>query len=86
MLASRGVSASNINLLRKWGLYNPYGPIIEMRFVFLNQNLFGYPEPRKPSRLSTSIVTDARPDSEDVRLFKERVRKDIDDGYPLLHL
>ena len=30
-------------------------------------------------------VTDARPDSEDIRLFKERVRKDIDDGYPLYY-
>ena len=51
-----------------------------------NQHLFGYPEPQAGQagyRIAT--VTDASPNSEDMRLFKERVRKNIDDGYPLYY-
>ena len=86
MLASRGVSVSQHQLAREMGTYNPYGTHNRDAIRVLNQNLFGYPEPsgnQAGYRLAT--VTDARPDSEDVRLFKERVRKDIDDGYPLYY-
>ena len=68
------------------GTYNPYGTHNRDAIRVLNQNLFGYPEPsgnQAGYRLAT--VTDARPDSEDLRIFKERVRKDIDDGYPLYY-
>jgi len=86
MLASRGVSVSQHQLAKEMGTYNPYGTHNRDAIRVLNQNLFGYPEPsgnQAGYRLAT--VTDARPGSEDVRLFKERVRKDIDDGYPLYY-
>ena len=86
MLASRGVSVSQHQLAKEMGTYNPYGTHNRDAIRVLNQNLFGYPEPsgnQAGYRLVT--VTDARPDSEDIRLFKERVRKDIDDGYPLYY-
>lgn len=86
MLASRGVSVSQHQLAKEMGTYNPYGTHNRDAIRILNQNLFGYPEPsgnQAGYRLAT--VTDARPDSEDIRLFKERVRKDIDDGYPLYY-
>ena len=86
MLASRGVSVSQHQLAKEMGTYNPYGTHNRDAIRVLNQNLFGYPEPsgnQAGYRLAT--VTDARPDSEDIRLFKERVRKDIDDGYPLYY-
>ena len=80
MLASRGVSVSQYQLAKEMGTHN------RDAIRVLNQNLFGYPEPsgnQAGYRLVT--VTDARPGSEDIRLFKERVRKDIDDGYPLYY-
>ena len=86
MLASRGVSVSQHQLAKEMGTYNPYGTHNRDAIRVLNQNLFGYPEPsgnQAGYRLVT--VTDARPDSEDIRLFKERLRKDIDDGYPLYY-
>ena len=86
MLASRGVSVSQHQLAKEMGTYNPYGTHNRDAIRVLNQNLFGYPEPsgnQAGYRLVT--VTDARPDSEDIRLLKERVRKDIDDGYPLYY-
>lgn len=86
MLASRGVSISQHQLAKEMGTYNPYGTHNRDAIRVLNQNLFGYPEPsgnQAGYRLAT--VTDARPDSEDIRIFKERVRKDIDDGYPLYY-
>ena len=86
MLASRGVSVSQYQLAKEMGTYNPYGTHNRDAIRVLNQNLFGYPEPsgnQAGYRLAT--VTDARPDSEDIRIFKERVRKDIDDGYPLYY-
>ena len=86
MLASRGVSVSQHQLAKEMGTYNPYGTHNRDAIRVLNQNLFGYPEPsgnQAGYRLAT--VTDARPDSEDIRIFKERVRKDIDDGYPLYY-
>ena len=86
MLASRGVSVSQHQLAKEMGTYNPYGTHNRDAIRALNQNLFGYPEPsgnQAGYRLAT--VTDARPDSEDIRIFKERVRKDIDDGYPLYY-
>ena len=86
MLASRGVSVSQHQLAKEMGTYNPYGTHNRDAIRVLNQNLFGYPEPsgnQAGYRLAT--VTDARPDSDDIRLFKERVRKDIDDGYPLYY-
>ena len=86
MLASRGISVSQHQLAKEMGTYNPYGTHNRDAIRVLNQHLFGYPEPSENQagyRLAT--VTDGRPISEDVRLFKERVRKDIDDGYPLYY-
>ena len=86
MLASRGVSVSQHQLAKEMGTYNPYGTHNRDAIRVLNQNLFGYPEPSgNQAGYRMVTVTDARPGSEDIRLFKERVRKDIDDGYPLYY-
>lgn len=86
MLASRGVSVSQHQLAKEMGTYNPYGTHNRDAIRVLNQNLFGYPEPSgNQAGYRLAAVTDSRPDSEDSRLFKERVRKDIDDGYPLYY-
>ena len=86
MLASRGVSVSQHQLAKEMGTFEPYGTHNRDAIRVLNQNLFGYPEPSgNQAGYRMVTVTDARPGSEDIRLFKERVRKDIDDGYPLYY-
>ena len=73
MLASQGVSVSQHQLAKEMGTYNPYGTHNRDAVRVLNQHLFGYPEPsgnQAGYRLAT--VTDGSPDSEDIRLFKER--------------
>ncbi len=86
MLSSQGITVSEQQLAKEMGTYEPYGTHNRDAIRVLNQHLFGYPEPQAGQagyRLAT--VTNASPDSEDMRLFKERVRKNIDDGYPLYY-
>ena len=86
MLSTQGITVSQQQLAKEMGTYEPYGTHNREAIRVLNQHLFGYPEPQAGQagyRLAT--VTNASPDSEDMRLFKERVRKNIDDGYPLYY-
>ena len=86
MLSSQGITVSQQQLAKEMGTYEPYGTHNREAIRVLNQHLFGYPEPKawQPGyRLAT--VTNVSPDSEDMRLFKERVRKNIDDGYPMYY-
>lgn len=86
MLASRGLSVSQHQLAREMGTYEPYGTHNRDAIRILNKHLFGYEFPEDGQagyRLAT--VTDASSNSEDMRLFKERVRKNIDDGYPMYY-
>ena len=86
MLSTQGITVSQQQLAEEMGTYEPYGTHNRDAIRVLNQHLFGYPDPQAGQagyRLAT--VTNASPDSEDMRLFKERVRKNIDDGYPLYY-
>lgn len=86
MLSTQGITVSQEQLAKEMGTYELYGTHNRDAIRVLNQHLFGYPEPQAGQagyRLET--VTNASPDSEDMRLFKERVRKNIDDGYPLYY-
>lgn len=86
MLSSRGQEVSQHQLAKEMGTYEPYGTHNRDAIRVLNQHLFGYDSPADGQagyRLAT--VTDASKNSEDMRLFKERVKKNIDDGYPLYY-
>lgn len=86
MLASCGILVNQHQLAKEMGTYEPYGTHNRDAIRILNQRMFGYEHPANGQagyRLAT--VTDASSKSEDMRLFKERVRKDIDDGYPLYY-
>ena len=86
MLSSKGITVSQRQLAQEMGTYEPYGTHNRDAIRVLNQHLFGYPEPQTgQAGYRLAIVTNASPDSEDMRLFKERVRKNIDDGYPLYY-
>ena len=86
MLSSQGITVSQQQLAKEMGTYEPYGTHNRDAIRVLNQYLFGYPEPQAGQagyRIAT--VTDASPNSEDMSLFKQRVRKNIDDGYSLYY-
>ena len=86
ILSTQGKIVSQRQLAQEMGTYVPFGTHNKDAIRVLNQHLFGYPDPQAGQagyRLAT--VTNASPDSEDMRLFKERVRKNIDDGYPLYY-
>ena len=86
MLESRGMSVSQHQLAKEMGTYEPYGTHNRDAIRILNKHLFGYEVPgdgQAGYRLAT--VTNVSSDSEDMRLFKERVRKNIDDGYPMYY-
>lgn len=84
ILSSQGISVTQELLAKEMGTYEPYGTHNRDAIRVLNQYLFGYPDPTANQagyRLAT--VTSVSPNSEDVQQFKNRVRKDIDEGYPL---
>mgnify|MGYP000891746817 FL=1 len=86
ILSSQGISVTQELLAKEMGTYEPYGTHNRDAIRVLNQHLFGYPDPTANQagyRLAT--ITSASPNSEDVQQFKNRVRKDIDEGYPLYY-
>ena len=86
ILAYRGVQASQEELARAMGTDETFGTHNVNAIRVLNQYLFGYAEvPAGQAGYHLATVTSSASNSEDMRLFKERLRKNIDDGYPLYY-
>ena len=86
ILAYRGVQASQEELARAMGTDQTFGTHNVNAIRVLNQYLFGYAEvPAGQAGYHLATVTSSASNSEDMRLFKERLRKNIDDGYPLYY-
>ena len=86
ILAYRGVQASQEELARAMCTDETFGTHNVNAIRVLNQYLFGYAEvPAGQTGYHLATVTSSAPNSEDMRLFKERLRKNIDDGYPLYY-
>ena len=86
MLSSQGITVSQQQLAQEMGTYEPYGTHNQDAIRVLNQHLFGYSVPKEGQAGYRLVsVTNASPNSEEMRLFKERVRKNIDDGYPMYY-
>lgn len=84
MLSSRGVHVDQYQLAREMGTYEPFGTHNRDAIRILNRHLFGYEAPTAQQagyRLAT--VTSASP--EELQLFKERLRQNIADGYPMYY-
>ena len=82
ILAYRGVQ----ELARAMGTDETFGTHNVNAIRVLNQYLFGYAEvPAGQAGYHLATVTSSASNSEDMRLFKERLRKNIDDGYPLYY-
>ncbi|MET3557704.1 hypothetical protein ABID29_000814 [Streptococcus rupicaprae] len=86
MLSSRGISVSQEQLASEMGTDEDFGTHNADAIRILNKHLFGYETPtgnQAGYRLAT--VTDASSQSQDMKLFKERLVQNIKDGYPMYY-
>ena len=86
ILSTQGKIVSQQQLAQEMGTYVPFGTHNKDAIRVLNQHLFGYSLPKEgQAGYRLAVVTNASPNSEELRVFKERVRKNIDDGYPMYY-
>ncbi|KGM37078.1 C39 family peptidase [Streptococcus sinensis] len=86
ILAYKGVNVSQEELARAMGTDETFGTHNVNAVRVLNQYLFGYAEvPAGQAGYHLATVSSSAKNSEDMRLFKERLRKNIDDGYPMYY-
>lgn len=86
ILSTQGKFVSQRQLAQEMGTYVPFGTHNKDAIRVLNQHLFGYSVPKEgQAGYRLASVTNASPNSEEMRVFKERVRKNIDDGYPMYY-
>ncbi|MEY8462565.1 C39 family peptidase [Streptococcus merionis] len=86
MLSARGVTASQEELAQAMGTDDSFGTHNADAIRVLNRYLFGYEQPtgnQAGYRLAT--VTTADLNSEEMRVFKERLKQNIADGYPMYY-
>ena len=86
ILSTQGKFVSQRQLAQEMGTYVPFGTHNKDAIRVLNQHLFGYSVPKEgQAGYRLASVTNASTNSEEMRVFKERVRKNIDDGYPMYY-
>ena len=86
ILSTQGKIVSQRQLAQEMGTYVPFGTDNTDAIRVLNQHLFGYSVPKDgQAGYRLASVTNASPNSEEMSVFKERVRKNIDDGYPMYY-
>ncbi|MGQ7373888.1 C39 family peptidase [Streptococcus suis] len=86
MLSYRGIEVSQEVLAQEMGTDNTFGTHNANAIQILNRHLFGYdyPQSNQPGyRLATVTTSDVH--SEQMNLFKQRLRQNIADGYPMYY-
>lgn len=86
MLASRGINVDQAQLASEMGTDESFGTHNNNAIRVLNRYMFGYDVPygnQAGYRLAT--VTNPNSDSEDMKLFKQRLIQNINDGYPMYY-
>lgn len=86
MLSSRGITVSQEILAKEMGTDDTFGTHNVNAIRVLNRHLFGYEQPldhQAGYRLAT--VTTSDPQSAEMTLFKERLKQNINDGYPMYY-
>ncbi|MGT2667098.1 C39 family peptidase [Streptococcus rifensis] len=86
ILSYRGVSVSQEELAIEMGTDESFGTHNANAIRALNKHLFGYEAPASDQAgYRLAAVTTADPQSEEMRLFKERLKQNIADGYPMYY-
>ncbi|HFH9839804.1 TPA: C39 family peptidase [Streptococcus suis] len=86
ILSSRGISVSQEVLAQEMKTDTTFGTHNANAIQVLNRHLFGYDMPQGNQagyRLETVTTSDVN--SEQMRLFKERLKQNIEDGYPMYY-
>ncbi|HFI0633640.1 TPA: C39 family peptidase [Streptococcus suis] len=86
MLSYRGIEVSQEVLAQEMGTDNTFGTHNANAIQILNRHLFGYDHPQSNQagyRLATVTTSDVH--SEQMSLFKQRLRQNIADGYPMYY-
>ncbi|MDW8750099.1 C39 family peptidase [Streptococcus suis] len=86
MLSYRGIEVSQEVLAQEMGTDNTFGTHNANAIQILNRHLFGYdyPQSNQPRyRLATVTTSDVH--SEQMNLFKQRLRQNIAEGYPMYY-
>ncbi|OFI50384.1 hypothetical protein BG261_00415 [Floricoccus tropicus] len=86
ILSTRGKNISQDQLALEMGTTDDFGTHNKDAIRVLNKHLFGYEIPANNQdgyRIATVKCADQN--SEDLKLFKERVKENIDNGYPLYY-
>lgn len=86
MLSSRGLTVSQEVLAREMGTDESFGTHNADAIRVLNRYLFGYDYPKdNQSGYRLATVTTSDPQSSEMKLFKERLKQNIKDGYPMYY-
>ena len=84
MLSYLGKTVSQEQLAQEMGTHEPFGTHNQDAIRVLNQQLFGYDSPQEGQagyRLETVTAVDVAT----LKTFKDRLVKNIDDGYPMYY-
>lgn len=85
ILQSQGIEVSQEVLAQEMGTAEPFGTHNADAIDILNRHLEGKAESGKIIRYTLATVTSGAKDSEDMRLFLERLSENIDHGYPMYY-
>ena len=84
MLASRGKIVDQFTLAREMGTYEPFGTHNRDAIRILNRHMFGYEFPQT-NQAGYRIETVREINSASIELFKQRLIKNTQDGYPMYY-
>lgn len=84
MLASRGKIVDQFTLAREMGTYEPFGTHNRDAIRILNKHMFGYEFPQT-NQAGYRIETVREINSASIELFKQRLIKNTQDGYPMYY-
>ncbi|MEW4354094.1 C39 family peptidase [Streptococcus pneumoniae] len=86
ILESQGIQVSQEQLAEEMETDDSFGTHNKNAVQILNKHLFGYEIPKEgQAGYRLAKVSSSDSSSDDMRLFKERLKKNIDDGYPMYY-
>lgn len=84
ILSSRGVDVDQYQLAKEMGTYEPFGTHNRDAVRILNKHLFGYEAP-EAGQAGYRLERISNVGPEELHLFKQRIRQNIQDGYPMYY-
>ena len=84
ILSYRGVYVDQFTLAKEMGTYEPFGTHNKDAIRVLNKYMFGYEFPATgQAGYRLEVVVGGTQSAQEISLFKQRLKKNIKDGYPM---